>query len=213
MRSNKMTHMILPSLFVLLMVSHHAHSATGSTAQTTQKSKASPVENIEIGQVKPVTMSPDGSKIFAINAPNGTLDIYTIHNAKLTYTASVVVGQEPTAVAALSNKEVWVVNHKSDSVSIVDVSLNPPKVTRTLSVGEEPRDIVFGGANKSLAFITTAGSTRGSVWVFDTAAVGNSVAGDPVTILSVLAEAAQPQRARSTPSKWGLGLFNGVFTW
>ena len=156
-------------------------------------------------------MSPDGNKIFAINAPNGVLDIYTINNAKLTYLTSVPVGQEPTAVAALNNKEVWVVNHKSDSVSIVDVSLNPPKVIRTLVVGEEPRDIVFGGANKSLAFITTTGTSRGNVWVFDTASVGNSVGGDPVTVLTLLGETVP--RPRTLGPKWGLGFFNGVFTW
>ena len=51
------------------------------------------------------------------------------------------VGLEPVAVAARSNSEVWVVNHLSDSVSIVDVGTSPPRVTRTLLVGYEPRDM------------------------------------------------------------------------
>ena len=54
--------------------------------------------------------------------------------------ASIPVGLEPVAVAAISNDEVWVVNHLSDSISIVSVSLG--QVTRTLLVGDEPRDIV-----------------------------------------------------------------------
>jgi hypothetical protein len=38
--------------------------------------------------------------------------------------------------------EVWVINHLSDPISIVvDVSSTPPRVIRTLLVGDEPRDI------------------------------------------------------------------------
>ena len=44
------------------------------------------------------------------------------------------------------NTEVWVVNHLSDSVSIVDVTTPATaRVVRTLLVGDEPRDIVFAG--------------------------------------------------------------------
>ncbi len=55
--------------------------------------------------------------------------------------------------------EAWVVNHLSDSVSIVeidptDVALS--RVTRTLLVGDEPRDIVFAGSGGNRAFVTTA---------------------------------------------------------
>ncbi|MFY0536535.1 hypothetical protein [Nannocystis pusilla] len=55
-----------------------------------------------------------------------------------------------------SDDEVWVVNHLSDSVSIVDVDSATPYVKRTLLVGDEPRDIVFAGPGKSRAFITAA---------------------------------------------------------
>ncbi len=40
----------------------------------------------------------------------------------LTWVRSVPVGLEPVAVAARSETEVWVVNHLSDSVSIVDLN-------------------------------------------------------------------------------------------
>ncbi len=42
---------------------------------------------------------------------------------------------EPVAVAARNANEVWVVNHLSDSVSIVDVGSDPPRVVRTLLAG------------------------------------------------------------------------------
>jgi DNA-binding beta-propeller fold protein YncE len=60
------------------------------------------------------------------------------------------------AVAARTNQEAWVVNHLSDSVSIVQLDGKESHVTRTLLVGDEPRDLVFAGPNQSKAFITTA---------------------------------------------------------
>ncbi|MEO7730964.1 MAG: hypothetical protein ABIY55_08345, partial [Kofleriaceae bacterium] len=108
----------------------------------------------ESGQVRPIAMSPDGTRLFAVNTPNNTLEIFTITAAGLTLAARVPVGLEPVAVAARSNAEVWVVNHLSDSVSIVTLA-GTPHVTRTLLVGDEPRDIVFAGTANQ-AFITTA---------------------------------------------------------
>lgn len=68
---------------------------------------------------------------------------------------------EPIAVAARSNSEVWVVNHLSDSVSIVDVASSPPRVVRTLLVGDEPRDIVFAGPTDGNNNFTRAFFTSG----------------------------------------------------
>jgi hypothetical protein len=152
----------------------------------------------ESGQVRPLTLSPDGSRLFAVNTPDNRLEIFDVEpdgnltprNAVTYPTHTVAVGLEPVAVAARTNTEVWVVNHLSDSVSIVDLSGAAPRVRRTLLVGDEPRDIVFAGANRafitcahrgqqrtdtSLAGVpgagdpqlTTAGIDRADVWVFD----------------------------------------------
>ncbi|HEY0991869.1 MAG TPA: hypothetical protein VGD80_32685, partial [Kofleriaceae bacterium] len=165
----------------------------------------------ESGQVRPIAISPDRSKLFAVNTPNGTVEIFNVTASGLTFAARVPVGLEPVAVAARSNTEVWVVNHLSDSVSVVTLT-GTPHVTRTLLVGDEPRDIVFAGtANR--AFITTAhrgqqrtdpsiasvpgagdpqltqGSVpRADVWVFDPANLGNTIGGTPVRIVSVFTD-------------------------
>ncbi|MEI9986657.1 MAG: hypothetical protein WDN69_27885 [Aliidongia sp.] len=119
-------------------------------------------------------MSPDGTKLFAVNTPNGTLEIFTIGAAGLTQAAEVPVGLEPVAVAARSNSEVWVTNLLSDSVSIVSLT-GTPHVTATLLVGDEPRDIVFAGA-RGYAFVTTA--HRGQQRT-DPSIAGVPGAGDP----------------------------------
>ena len=44
-------------------------------------------------------------------------------------------------VVACCDTQAWVVNHPSDSISIVDLTLGA--TIRTLAVGDEPTDVVF----------------------------------------------------------------------
>src|SRR5690348_8132442 len=158
----------------------------------------------ESGQVRPLALSPDRTHLFAVNTPDNRLEIFDVGGSGgLVHSGSVPVGLEPVAVAARTNTEVWVVNHLSDSVSIVDVATSPPRVTRTLLVGDEPRDIVFAGTGGTRAFITTAhrGQNRGSdpqlttagigradVWVFDATNLGTGLGGTPLSILTLFCD-------------------------
>jgi YVTN family beta-propeller protein len=160
----------------------------------------------ESGHVRPLAMSPDGTRLFAVNTPDDYLEIFSVApgTGALTHEAAVPVGLEPVAVAARSNTEVWVVNHLSDSVSIVDVAASPPRVVQTLLVGDEPRDVVFAGTGGTRAFITaahrgqnrpgdpqltTAGIGRADVWVFDADDLGAaSLGGTPLSILTLFTD-------------------------
>lgn len=172
----------------------------------------------ETGQVRPLAMSPDGQKLFAVNTPDNRLEVFKVKNDGLKYVGSVPVGMEPVAVAARSNDEVWVVNSVSDSVTILDVSSNEPRVARTLLVGDEPMDIVFAGANKSRAFITTAhrgqnspidpqlttpGVGRADVWVFDTNALASdgSMNGTPLNIITLFTDSPRALTVSADGSK------------
>ena len=177
----------------------------------------------ESGQVRPLAMSPDGTRLFAVNTPNAELEMYDLDASGLSFVEAVPVGLEPVAVAARSNDEVWVVNHLSDSVSVVDVAADPPRVIRTLLVGDEPRDIVFAGPSGDRAFITTAhrgqnspypqgeydveGVGRADVWVFDASSLGTSLGGDPLTIVTLFGD--RP-RALATSTD-GSTVFAAVF--
>ena len=167
----------------------------------------------ESGHVRPIALSPDGSKLFAVNTPDNTLEIFDVSGSGLTWTAAVTVGMEPVAVAPRTNTEVWVVNHLSDSVSIVDLSGAVPTVSRTLLVGDEPRDIVFAagrafistahrgqhrlhssisgvwsGGNPADPRFTTAGIDRADVWVFSATAPGATIGGTPIDVLTFFAD-------------------------
>jgi DNA-binding beta-propeller fold protein YncE len=167
----------------------------------------------ESGQVRPLALSPDGSRLFVVNTPDDRLEVFDVGSGGLTHRDSVPVGVEPVAVAARTNTEVWVVNLLSDSVSIVDLSGAVPRVVRTLLVGDEPRDIVFAGPGGGRAFITTAhrgqqrvsaalagvpgagdpelttaGVGRADVWVFDAANLGTVLGGLPLAIVTLFGD-------------------------
>jgi DNA-binding beta-propeller fold protein YncE len=203
-----------------------------SSTPTSPTVSIHPTFTFESGPVRPVALSPDGTHLFVANTPNGSLDVFSVGAGGLAFATSVYVGVDPVAVAARSNTEVWVVNQVSDSVSIVAVSNTPPHVSRTLLVGDEPSDIVFGGDGGTRAFITTAhrgqqrtdpslsevpgagdpqfttsGIGRADVWVFDANAHGTTVGGTPLAIVSVFGDT--PRALAVTPD--GATIYVGVF--
>ena len=157
----------------------------------------------ESGQVRPLAISANGSQLYAVNTPDSRLEIFDLTNEGPVYNTSVTVGLEPVSVAVDPNNRIWVVNHLSDNISIVDPSLLVPAVIRTLNVGDEPRDIVFAGSARDRAFITTAhrgqnapfdpqltvdGVGRADVWVFDINDLGAAEGGTPVAITNLFAD-------------------------
>src|SRR5438105_2570417 len=191
---------------------------------TAPATRAASFVEFESGQVRPLALSPDRSHLFAVNTPDDRLEIFAVDGAgNLTHTASVAVGLEPVAVAARTNGEVWVVNHLSDSVSIIDVSSLPPRVVRTLLVGDEPRDIVFAGTGGNRAFVTTAhrgqnssipptdltteGLGRADVWVFDATNLGTALGGTPLARLTFFGDT--PRALAASPS--GNRVYAAVF--
>ncbi len=174
---------------------------------------ANPYTLFESLQVRPLALSSDGGTLYALNTPDNRLEIFNVNAKKLVSIGSVEVGLEPIALALRNDNEVWVVNHLSDSVSIVTLNgAKGPRVTRTLLVGDEPRDIVFGGPGKNRAFITTAhrgqnspddpdlytvGAGRADVWVFDATNLGAAAGGTRLTKIALFADT--PRALAVTP--------------
>lgn len=119
--------------------------------------------NFEGKQTRPICLSPDGTRLFAVNTPDARLSVFDVtHPLNPFLIAEIPVGVEPVSVNALNNDEVWVVNEVSDSVSIVSVTNR--LVVETLSVKDEPADVVFAGAK---AFVSAA--RKNQITVFDVA--------------------------------------------
>src|SRR6185436_2919191 len=208
-----MVSLIVFAAFASLAVFSLADTEAGSRSQPSVKASSS-YTLFESGQVRPLAISPDKQSLFAVNTPDNRLEIFRIEGRRLIHTASIPVGLEPVAVAARTNREIWVVNHLSDSVSIVELdnSATSGYVERTLLVGDEPRDIVFAGPGRRRAFITTAhrgqnipfdpqlttpSVGRADVWVFDANALGNGLGGTPLTIVTLFTDT--PRALAVTP--------------
>lgn len=106
--------------------------------------RAATYTNFENQQVHPLALSADGTRLFALNTPDNRLTVYSVTPGGLVIEAEVPVGLEPVSVRPRTADEVWVVNHLSDDISIVD--LGTMNVRATLAVGDEPTDVVFAGA-------------------------------------------------------------------
>jgi len=175
--------------------------------------------NFEAGHVRPLALSADGDQLYVVNTPDARLEIFDLTGELPANVGSVPVGLSPVAVAVAPSGEVWVVNHLSDSVSIVDVEASPPRVVRTLLVGDEPRDIVFAGPGGARAFVATAhrgqaspypdgeydtpGIGRADVWVFDS----TSDAAEPMTRVTLFGDA--PRALAASPD--GSVVYASVF--
>ncbi|MFT3927783.1 MAG: hypothetical protein QM778_34970 [Myxococcales bacterium] len=167
-------------------------------------------------QVRPLALSPNGKFLFAANTADNRLEMFSVSASGLSPAGSVSVGLEPVAVAARSDSEIWVVNHLSDSVSVVKLEAgNKLRVVRTLHVGDEPRDIVFAGPGKSRAFITTAhrgqngddpqlfdsAAGRADVWVYDANNLGIAAGGSRLTKITLFADTPRALAASADGSR------------
>ena len=121
--------------------------------------------NFESQQTRPICLSPDGTRLFAVNTPDGRLSVFDVSNSANPLPVlirEIPVGVEPVSVNAISNDEAWVVNEVSDSVSVVSVAAGA--VMDTLACKDEPGDVVFANGK---AFVSC--SQNNLVRVFDLA--------------------------------------------
>jgi len=135
--------------------------------------------NFETEPVRPLALAPGGDRLYAVNTADDRLEIFDVTASGLVRAGEVGVGLRPVAVAAGPGGRVWVVNHLSDSVSVVDAAdPSRARVVATVPVGDEPRDVVVAGPNRDRVFVASAyrgdyftpGAGRASVWVMDAAA-------------------------------------------
>ena len=184
----------------------------------------------ESGPVRPIAKTDDNKILVVTNTSNNRLEVFALNEqGEASYEQSVDVGLEPVAVA-IANNQAWVVNHLSDSISIIDMQSSPMRVIRTLLVGDEPRDIVFA---KGKAFITTAhrgqqrmnpalvqvdgagdpklhtpSIERADIWVFNQEDLGDSLGGKPEKIISLFGDTLRGLALSSDKSTLYAGVMN-----
>ncbi len=117
--------------------------------------------NWENPHVHPLDNTPDGNRLLAVNLPDAQLEVFDISNGTPMRQFSVPVGIDPVSVRARSNTEAWVVNHISDSVSIVDLTTG--HVVHTLDTDDEPADVIFSETS-ARAFVSCSQTNTVLVW-------------------------------------------------
>jgi YVTN family beta-propeller protein len=129
--------------------------------------------NFTSPQVNPVVVSADGQRVYVANTTSGTVSL--LSTSPFQVTREVRVGMEPVSLALHpSGLELWVSNHVSDSVSVVDVdpssasyghvietvqALDANGVTRF----DEPVGIAFANAAKAYVAL----SSRNQIAIVD----------------------------------------------
>lgn len=102
-----------------------------------------PFVNWENHPVHPLDLSPDGRTLAVTHTADNRLQLFDVSQGTPVAIGHVVVGVDPVSVRFRTNNEAWVVNHISDSVSIVDIAAR--KVRATIKTLDEPFDVVFAG--------------------------------------------------------------------
>lgn len=187
-------------------------SATQSAALSSEKpQKSAEYTLFEAAPVRPIALLPNGV-VAVTNVPDDRVEFFRAHHGDVAACGVVKVGLRPVALATVGEK-LWVVNHLSDSVSVLDVDTErcTARIERTLQVGDEPRDIVSapGRNGQRYVFVTAAhrgqnvrgpggsprdpaltqpGIGRADVFVFDAARLGPMNAEKPVEILSLFTD-------------------------
>ncbi len=153
--------------------------------------------NWEHPQVHPVDLTPNRAKLLVVNTADARLEIFDVSSGRPLAIGSVPVGLDPVTVRARSNTEAWVVNHVSDSVSVVDITAM--HVIETIQTGDEPTDVVFAGSPVR-AFVCC--SQINLVQVFDP-----TIANTPIA--SVTIDAEDPRSLAVSPD--GRVVYAAVF--
>ncbi|MBL8764803.1 MAG: hypothetical protein JNM07_11090 [Phycisphaerae bacterium] len=152
---------------------------------------SSPFVNWESPHVHPMDMTPDGGRLLVVNTADNRLEIFDLTINGPVKAGSIPVGLDPVSVRARTSTEAWVVNHVSDSVSIVN--LTTQSVARTLKAKDEPCDVVFA-AGGTRAFVTV--SQPDAVLVFTVADLSLPPTMVPITGVEPRSLAVSPDGSR-----------------
>jgi YVTN family beta-propeller protein len=165
--------LIVMSAAVFFSVVLPARSNTGAfaAASANRDSKGSPRKPLRVGyptfaspHASPIAVS--GSDVFVVNTPAGTVDLIDATSRKVR--ARVHVGIDPMSVAVRPDgREVWVSNHVSDSVSVIDNDSESPTYLQVVATiqefdsqtkatsFDEPIGIAFAGNEKAYVALSS----------------------------------------------------------
>lgn len=121
-----------------------------------------PFVNFENHPVHALDLSPDRGLLAVAHTADARVQLIDVSQDEPVPVGHVVVGTDPVSVRFRDSNELWVVNHVSDSINVIDVGAR--RVRATLRTADEPFDVVFAAGK---AFVSC--SQANLVQVFDPA--------------------------------------------
>jgi len=73
--------------------------------------------------VHPVALSPDGNVLAVCNLPDYRVELFDVSGGIPMPLGDVPVGVDPVSLRFRTTNELWVVNHISSSINVIDLSL------------------------------------------------------------------------------------------
>ena len=116
-----------------------------------------PYVNWENHPIHALDLSPDGRLLAVAHTADQRVQLFDVSSGEPVSIGHVVVGVDPVSVRFRTAGELWVVNHISDSVSVVDVAQR--RVIDTLATADEPFDVAFA-ANQAFIIRPASGLIR-----------------------------------------------------
>jgi YVTN family beta-propeller protein len=128
-----------------------------------QNLKAVGNPSMESPHVNPIALT--GSYVYVTNTPSGTVDVIDRKTQKIF--TRISVGVDPVSIAVRPDgKEIWVSNHVSDSVSVIDSDPKSPTfhvvvatiqefTHRKATLFDEPVGIAFANNNKAYVALSS----------------------------------------------------------
>ena len=100
-----------------------------------------PYVNWENHPIHALDSSPDKTRLAVAHTADNRVQLFDISQGFPVKLGHVKVGLDPVSVRFRTNDELWVVNHISDSITVIDFASR--RVITTLQTHDEPFDVVF----------------------------------------------------------------------
>lgn len=106
-------------------------------------------------QIRPLAISSDGSRLYAVNQPGSRLAVFTLPS--LARIADIPVSPGLVSVVERTPNELWLVDSVQSSILVVDPTTQ--RIEHTIRVGAEPHGLVFL-PDKSRAYVACSAVNR-----------------------------------------------------
>jgi len=149
-----------------------ANRAEGTVSVFTIQGKTvTPAGKVTIADAKSgvshVTIAPDGKRALVSRDGDDRISVLSIDGTKVEYTKrDMNAGLRPYGIDIASNGVFAAVANigrgqgDADTVSLIDLKANPPRVVETLTVGQTPEGIKVSPDNQHVAVVVMNGSNK-----------------------------------------------------